>query len=172
MCLYIFALTQDVFKIAIDRNLFSCLISFTAGMIIARHINYVKKSKAVLLPVSAVGMVILCTFRFDFSSEVLNRLSGIFLFFILLCTGEYIMKIPAADKAISKISRVSYAINLLHHITIFAILQIFDPVRPIFVILLLLFTTILIMGEALILTNVIPVCRVMIEKIRGSQSEK
>lgn len=142
LLLYLWQINTNWFIIDNFRNIFSCICSFEIGMLIIKHHNWLKNLKLVII--SFLGAFIIYTMKLPINSNIAIHLMGIFLFFILFYLGEIVMKISYLNNFILEISRISYAIFLLHHIILAKILLIYNPNNYINILLLLIFIIILV----------------------------
>ncbi len=138
--LFIITMKFNMFNQLPFRNIFSCIFSFTFGLIAEKHTLY--KNKFVLR-VSVVCMAILPFIPSQFYSTLLKNLAGIFAFFTLYVLGRYAMIIKPVAYVIDKISNVSYEIFLLQHIMIFKVVSVWNP-EPIFLTIILMLITMVI----------------------------
>ena len=98
------------------------------------------------------GCLILLIFELPIPTSIVFHLTGILLFISLYTAGRLIMKNRIVSAAFSRLSRISYAVFLTHHVIILIILKNMSPVKPLPVLALLCGTTIVILIAAEILT--------------------
>ena len=130
----------------------SCLVSFSSGMILMKYHKIL--SQKIFAIICAISFIILCFFKIPISSNICSHLIGLFLFGILVFIGEVCMKNTCINKIFTEISKISYAIFLLQHVTIYDILGAWNPAEPLKISILLVITIILILCQAKALTLV------------------
>lgn len=150
--LFIIGLFVDLTGISTERKVFSCLISFVLGMLIMKN-KKILTNKLIIIS-SVIISIIICTVKLPIKTNVLEHILGLALFFVLYYIGNYIMKIKALSVPISFISKVSYPMFLLQHLTILFMLRLFNPYEPVLIILWLLVIIALTIVEAKILSIV------------------
>lgn len=124
---YVFVLCTDIFTIDPLRNLLSCLMCFTLGMLFMKY-----KKQLKCLPVGILSLmivVLVCILETELPVYPVTRyhLVGIFLFVALFYLGDFVMKVPYLSKGLSEISNISFPIFLLHHLTILQAVEIYMP---------------------------------------------
>ena len=124
---YGFVLCTDIFTIDPLRNLLSCLMCFTFGMLFMKY----KKQLGSLIACicSLIMLVLVCALESTIPVYPVTRyhLAGMFLFVAFFYLGHFIMKIPYVSRGISEISNISFPIFLLHHLTILQAVEIYMP---------------------------------------------
>lgn len=124
---YAFVLCSNIFTIDPLRNLLSCLMCFVLGMLFMKY-----RQKLCSLPACIIALVLavfVCALKTELPIYPVTRYHfvGIFLFVALFYLGGYIMKVPYLSKVFAEISKLSFPIFLLHHLTILQAVELFMP---------------------------------------------
>ncbi len=124
---YIFMLQSGIFIIDPLRNLLSCLMCFELGMLFMKYKKRLCTLAVCLISLALAVLVCACEMGLPIYPVTRYHLVGIFLFTVLFYLGDYVMKVPYLSKALSEISKLSFPIFLLHHITILQAVELFMP---------------------------------------------
>jgi peptidoglycan/LPS O-acetylase OafA/YrhL len=103
----------------------SCLLSFFLGMLFVKYRKKLLKPWFVIF--CTAGIFLLLNIPLEVSEDPVNHLMGVCLFGVLTGFGTLCMKYRIPEKVFGELSRISYAIFLMHHVTI---LQIFVHWKP------------------------------------------
>lgn len=116
--LYIGLVFYNPFKIEIFRNIISCLLIFVFGIYI-KELNLVDKLYGLCI-CSILSLIILFVSlsMTPIPEHVLEHVLGVSLFIILCFAGNYICRYKPVRFIAVKISGLSYAIYLVHHVLI------------------------------------------------------
>lgn len=131
------------------RNVFSCLISFVAGIEIAYHQVY--RNKGLTFCLFTLSLVI-WIFPLNPGLSVSSHIVGVAWFFVLFYLGDFLMKNLFISRLIQKVGAVSYEIFLLQHVIIRFVLKYFNPAKTFFSIIVMVLTTVLIYFMAYVLS--------------------
>jgi len=132
------------------RSITSISMCFVTGMFFIKY-RHIFDRPYCAIPCIA-GCLILLIFELPIPTSIVFHLTGILLFISLYTAGRLIMKNRIVSAAFSRLSRISYAVFLTHHVIILIILKNMSPVKPLPVLALLCGTTIVILIAAEILT--------------------
>lgn len=159
LALYLWQINTNIFIIDSFRNIFSCLISFTIGMLIISH-NILNKNIVQWM----LGIMIICTV-IPLNSNIKVHIVGVCLFFVLNWCGKWLMNTPVLKIFFLKLSQLSYAIFLLQHIIVIRILTIIQPSVPVNVMLLMGITMVIIVVMAQILSFIVNILNILPVKL-------
>lgn len=112
-------LNQDAF-----RNLFSCLISFSCGIVLMKH-GWFRSRTAGLISLLLYLLTAFLPLRIE--SSLLAHVQGLMLFLGLAAAGEYAMKNPVFSGIIRKGAQFSFEVFLVHHILVAYVLHFLHP---------------------------------------------
>ena len=143
--LYATVFIPGIYKIAIEMNLFCCLISFVAGMFLCANCH---KWKGNWLPaaVSAVLAAVLLVVKLPaIPNNLCIHILALCLFILMHYLGGYIMNNKAANKVFMELSRLSFPVFLVHHILVSKALQLYGPEDNLHALAFWLFLTIVIL---------------------------
>lgn len=122
---FLFVCRLPYFKILDFRNLFSCLFSFSFGILIAKH--DVKNSKII----AAISLMVFLGFYFvalpPYGRWLATHITGMVLCLALLYVGQFIMKSSVLRRIFQELASISYQIFLLQHIVILWVLKYRHP---------------------------------------------
>ena len=135
--LYVLMIKTKFFHISIRRNPITCIISFCFGMLYIR--NQKIFTSRIILTTSLIINLYLSFFKLNKTSILISQIQSFSFLIILINIGEFIMK-TKAKYFFQEISKLSYCIFLLHHITIIDILKIYNPTILIHILIVLIIT--------------------------------
>lgn len=112
------------------RNIFTCMMSFYFGMLVIRYENFFLKNIAV----GIISLLFLITsgrfFVLPFDPCTVTQLNGYAFFFVLYYLGVYAMKLSPVSAAVSRLSKLSYPLFLVHHVIVNDMLAYQNPDTP------------------------------------------
>lgn len=152
MILYVVFYGVPIINPHVSRSIVSCLLSFVCGMLLIRYKDIVVNKCVFLLSIFCC-IVLLCV-KIGISEELGFKLMGLALYCLIFKMCGYIKAGSVCDKVVLEVSKNSYAIFLLQHITILKIVNAWNPTKVLNIFALLFITIILIVCEAKILTFV------------------
>lgn len=152
----------------------SCLISFVVGMTIVKYREILTNN--IIALATLFFLIIMFIIKIPISQDISNHVVGFLLFVILFFIGNKIMNNSVCEKIFTKLSKLSYAIFLLQHITIIKVLGVSNPESTLKLWVLLIGTVILtvIQAEMLNITTKHFVCQIekAIFKIFSSRKQE
>lgn len=113
---YLGVLATDMFMIDNFYNLFSCLISFYAGMVLAK-VPTLLNHKLSLVASMAVFLVLII-WPIPISTNVTIHATGLALFIVLVRAGRVILQWPPLRKVSDFLGSISYEIFLFQHVIV------------------------------------------------------
>ena len=122
---FIIMTKTNYFEIIINKNLITCLSSFYFGMVFIKNKKFFLNKRVIFL---AFCMNIFLYFKKIYSNFpiFIYQLQGFTFLIILICLGKIIMN-SRLQSFFNEISRLSYCIFLIQHITIFNVFSIYNP---------------------------------------------
>ena len=119
------------------RNIFSCLVSFTAGMILMKH-GWFRNRIAGLV---SLGCYVLAAFLpVKLNNSAGSHLEGLLAFMILATLGETVMKCRRFSGIVQRFAKISFEVFLLHHLVIGYVTHFLHPESTFLQLLILLLT--------------------------------
>ena len=122
--LYILTLNRDMLNQNAFRNPFSCLLSFSWGIILIKH-GWFRIRKA-----GAVSLLLLLLFVFlplKADAGITAHIEGLLLFMVLAALGRYTMNNRFFSAVIQGYARISFEVFLVHHVIIVYVLYFLHP---------------------------------------------
>lgn len=116
----------DIFMIESFRNIISCMLSFSFGMIMFSKQDLIKSPAIICISVliaSALQIIILPS---PIHGNISSHLLGLCLFIILFNFSSILSKYLPTPKAISFLGSLTYPVFLIQHRIINTVLRIFD----------------------------------------------
>ena len=113
------------FKMSNARNIITCLVPFSAGILFARHLAFIENDYT--FAVSVVLSILLLTIKLPIINNISNLLFGCFSFIILYRLGTYILKVPVLSRAVTFIASISFPIFLVQQRTILRVYGVSNP---------------------------------------------
>lgn len=149
--LLLYLLTRNIAIINPEpfRTIPSCLASFACGMFLIKYRDLLKDVRLAI--VSALGLLVLCFVRLPIPENLCDHLAGVFLFVVLDFIGERLTRLPGPAALFSFLSSISYAVFLVHHVTLSSVLDIWHPTDGISLAFLLALLFFLIIAFAVLL---------------------
>lgn len=126
LALYLVFYDQPITNANAFWSISSCLISFTLGMFLLEFRKQIVTLPAVSL--AALGYILLSVLRVPMPVNAGRHLLGICLFVLLFALGEKVMARPRLERVFVELGKLSYPIFLVHHVILWAVLQIWQPV--------------------------------------------
>ena len=140
-CLYATAFIKNLFTVDPSINIFSCLASFFTGIIFIDNKDILLKNKFSLI-ISAVVIVLLLTVKLPFIPyDIIIFATAICMFIILSFIGNAVMKSKPLCKTFTALSAISYAVFLVQHKVVMAVVRLLNPSNSLFAFLGLLLCT-------------------------------
>ena len=135
--LHILSIKTNFFNVDIRRNPITCLISFCFGMFYIRN----KKifTSRIILKTSIIISICLYFFKLNKTTILISQIQSFSFLIILIHIGEFIMK-TKGKYFFQEISKLSYCIFLLQHITIMDIQRIYKTTILVHIIIVLIIT--------------------------------
>lgn len=160
--LYVLSLnTPLLYKLNISpfRNLISCLLSFTTGMVFIKNLERIKTClRHKCFQICVFILLFACfTYLLVFRPSVAwlcdAHIFGTVLFLILFIGGSYIMESTCIKNIVKRISDLSYPIFLLHHVIIYDFFNLRNPAKigPTLAIFIAVLITVLISARCIAL---------------------
>ncbi len=117
-------------------DVFSCILSFEIGMFFMKH-NLFKSQ----ITIAAAWIICIFTLVIDLPGPdyFWNHITGLALYCVLNFLGEFFCRTNCIEKLANGISKLSYSIYLVHHLLIVRIINNFQPISEIQVLLCLFF---------------------------------
>ena len=156
LCCALFGLVfiPGVFRVEMDRNLFSCLLSFEFGMVLMKYQHKWKNNKYIFIISSIVSLCLLFV-KMSVVPEIISvHVLGITLFLSFNYVGRWIMKNSILKALFMELSGLSYAVFLVQHIIISKMVGQYMPENDVLSCLWLLLIIIVTIGVAKLLTVV------------------
>ena len=150
--MYILFLDKSIINPEPNWSITSCGLSFIFGMFIIKNRKVIINKVTVLI--SIIAVLLLVYLPINQSADVCLHLTSGYLFIVLMFVGEWIMKNKISNKIFGTLSKYSYAIFLLQHIIITAILSRYNPSQPFQIFGLLIFDILITFIMAIILTKI------------------
>lgn len=146
-----------IFTIYSVWNLISCLFVFSLGMLFARHPAFLDNVGVVI--VAWLGMILIHVVQLPVPYNVAQCLVALFLFIILYDLGKRIGKREGLVRTgIENLSKISFAIFLVQHMTIYMVLGFRDftePWKALIMLIATIISTCIIATVLYVVTNVI-----------------
>ena len=139
--LYIITKNWNMLNQNAFRNVFSCLISFSAGIVLMKH-----RDKLDLNTTGMVSLLLLLLSAFlpiQQDSNIMAHMCGLWLFMVLLVAGRCVMKNQFCSALFRKGAKISFEVFLVHHVIVTTVLHFFHPENLTLQLLLLLTVIIL-----------------------------
>lgn len=111
------AFTNPAFIILPNRNIATCLLSFWVGMILYKYLRTIKAACRFLSPF-AIALTVMTIYFGKVIGMYASELEAFFLFIALFSTLTLVHRSQTLDKGVLLLSKYSYPVFLVHHITI------------------------------------------------------
>ena len=122
---YIFILNTDYFIIRDNRNLITCMLSFSTGIVLARNKDIIEQKYVGLL--SIVIIAVLLFIKMPINTTFSDNLFGLAWFLLLYQIANVAFRFEHLERFISFISGISFSIFLVQHRTILRVLDVYNP---------------------------------------------
>ncbi len=139
--LYALTLNWDMLNQNAFRNVFSCMVSFTAGIILMRHYNQLDFKKAGLISLLLLLLSVVLPVRLN--NNVMAHMNGLWLFVFLNLAGRYVMKNHMLSAVVHYGAKLSFEVFLVHHVIVTTVLHFIHPDNTVLLIPLLLLVVLL-----------------------------
>lgn len=121
--LYIWQVLTPIFKINDYCNLIYCGLGFWMGMLFMKNYRIIEENKKILCAISFMLVFVLIFIKLPVKANFVIHIVGMGMFILLFFGGEIILKRSRRMNLIfSKISMISYAIFLIHHVILYKLL--------------------------------------------------
>lgn len=150
VCLLLFFLCMNRTLLSVSplANIFSCLLSFVAGMLVMRFQLY--RQVGISLG-CAIFLIVVQFVRLPINPNILMHAAGFAFFFVVVQIGEWLTRSSRMARVSEVICSITYEIYLIHHIVIVNMLDIRNPAEAGSAMLMLLFCNLIIIPAAFIL---------------------
>ena len=150
---YIFFARQTWIAPITHWSMASCLLCFVVGMMFMKYRSLLMNRFVVIFCMT--GALVLCFVSVPINSQTCNHLFGMLLYCVMMVVGEKLLENKLLYNVTSEISKLTYAVFLIHHIVIIRVLNAWRIDSAKKVVVMLGSLTLLILFEAKMLNVVV-----------------
>ena len=153
LCLYFLFLSKPLLSPSPLTNLFSCLVSFMAGMYLAEAGERILSGKWLFGICAGCLLVFFCIpmgIENLQADNIITHVAAILVFLVLSRVGMAVTSRPKIAAPVLFMGEYCYPVFLVHHILLLKLLHLFPPARLWQAIVLLLITYILVFAAAVL----------------------
>ena len=140
VALYALTLNWKMLNQNAFRNIFSCLLSFSCGIVLMKHGWFRSRIAGLISLVLYIVSAFVPVIR---ENNILSHIQGLLLFLALAAAGQYVMKNRFFAGTIGKGAVFSFEVFLVHHIIVGYVTHFFHPENTVMQLLALLGTVLI-----------------------------